>query len=304
MAFLTLIVIQTGEGWNFVMEDCARGNSIIFQCDNSPDYKSIQANGGVPNGCGSPITSFMYFFFFQLIVSIIFLNLFIAVILQGFSSSKEEEGLEVHRKQAEQLKDLWKKYDPDGTGFILTGDLSNLIDEIEEQTDIIKSFIKKDPLRRRKFIASLQIPTYFTFTKYYFQDILSCLVKKYLQHEYVIEELKLMEIEDPLEYIHFFKEIEEQYEHVIDDINKKAKDNKIQMVEKNFRQRNKYSKKMVNNVDKMEDKVFDSSYIVWVPVIQERLKPFLTKIKERRRLLAGLDRDLERNPILIMETGG
>ena len=70
------------------------------------------------------------------------------------------------------------------------------------------------------------------------------------------------------------------------------------MVVRNFRERSKYSKKMVSRVDKFQDKVYDSSYVVWVPIIQERLKPFLQKLKEKKRL-ANLQ-----NMSLIMETGG
>lgn len=69
---------------------------MYFDCDNTPDYESIQKNGGNPNGCGTSF-SYMYFVFFELIVSIIFLNLFVAVILNGFTNSNEEEGFEIFK---------------------------------------------------------------------------------------------------------------------------------------------------------------------------------------------------------------
>jgi len=40
---------------------------------------------------------------------------------------------------------------------------------------------------------------------------------------------------------------------------------------------------------KTEEKIYDSSYIIWVPYIQMRLKPWLKRFKERK-LLAELDR--------------
>lgn len=86
IAFLTLIRLQTGEGWNDVMKDTLRQRQINFDCDNTPDYASIQANGGLPNGCGTSF-SYLYWILFQLIVTIIFLNLFVAVILNGFTNS-------------------------------------------------------------------------------------------------------------------------------------------------------------------------------------------------------------------------
>lgn len=70
------------------MKDTLRSRSIIFQCDLDPSYESIKLNGGEVNGCGTSI-AYIYFIAFQLVVTIIFLNLFVAVILQGFSSSNE-----------------------------------------------------------------------------------------------------------------------------------------------------------------------------------------------------------------------
>ena len=187
------------------MEDTLRTKSVVFDCDDNPTYESIKANGGEPNGCGTS-AAYAYFLAFQIIVSIIFLNLFIAVILQGFSTSNDEEVLELYRKQINAFKKIWLKYDPEGTGYIKVCDINDLIDDLEEKTDIIKAVIQKDFNRRRSFISSLQIPTYQNFSKYYFQDILSCLEKKYIQHQYVIEELQAMDLDgEPSEYTIKFK---------------------------------------------------------------------------------------------------
>jgi hypothetical protein len=40
---------------------------------------------------------------------------------------------------------------------------------------------------------------------------------------------------------------------------------------------------MFHKVDKFEDNIYDSSYIVWVPVIQERVRPWFKRFKERRQ---------------------
>ena len=86
-ALLLLIRISTGEAWNDIMFDCARERGITFQCVNDPSYEEIIANGGEPNGCGSQVSAFLYFISFMVIVSFIFLNLFIAIILEGFNKS-------------------------------------------------------------------------------------------------------------------------------------------------------------------------------------------------------------------------
>jgi hypothetical protein len=66
----------------------------LFNCDNDPTYAKIQANGGVPNGCGSMFAIF-YFVSFMLVVTMIFLNLFIAIILEGFGTTNEAESLTI-----------------------------------------------------------------------------------------------------------------------------------------------------------------------------------------------------------------
>ena len=48
----------------------------------------------------------------SLIVSIIFLNLFVAVILNGFTNSNEEEDIEVFKSLIIKFKLRWQKYDP------------------------------------------------------------------------------------------------------------------------------------------------------------------------------------------------
>ena len=73
----------TGEGWNAVMMDAARPRSILFQCNTDADYYSILSNGMKTDGCGLNI-AIPYFYSFTLIVSQIFLNLFIAIIIDSF----------------------------------------------------------------------------------------------------------------------------------------------------------------------------------------------------------------------------
>lgn len=106
ISLLSLLRYQTGENWNNVMTDIAIPKMITNQCDENPTYESIMANGGQPNGCGTSI-SYIYFILFQIIVNFIFLNLFIAVILNGFSNSNEEEGFEIFKSNIGVFKKLW-----------------------------------------------------------------------------------------------------------------------------------------------------------------------------------------------------
>ena len=88
-AFLTLLRCATGEAWNSIMLESAMPYSILNQCVESEDYDSIVARGDDPmktygpKGCGTGF-SIVFHLLFQIIVSQVFLNLFIAIIIDTF----------------------------------------------------------------------------------------------------------------------------------------------------------------------------------------------------------------------------
>ena len=104
--------MATGESWHEIMFDCGRTKSITFDCYESITYEQI-ANEGIL-GCGSPATANMYFISFMVIVSFVFLQLFIAIILESFNSSSDEEGLKVKQETLDKFNHLWTKMFPDG----------------------------------------------------------------------------------------------------------------------------------------------------------------------------------------------
>lgn len=116
------------------MMDTLRQKEVNFDCDPSPSFESITANNGEPNGCGSAF-SYLYFVLFTLIVSIIFLNLFVAVILNGFTSSNEEEGISKFKEKLEKVKLIWQEYDPEATGFISVNHFEQFLLKVEAQAN-------------------------------------------------------------------------------------------------------------------------------------------------------------------------
>ena len=56
--------------------------------------------------CGHPLGTF-YFLSFMLIVSVIFLNMFIAIILEGFSESQQDEVARIKDETYEIFADCW-----------------------------------------------------------------------------------------------------------------------------------------------------------------------------------------------------
>ena len=99
-AFTTLFQFTTGEAWNAVMYDClleSIGNATVLpagpSCIENPSYEAVlQARNitGIPIymiECTPSITiTYAYFISFTLITTFVMLNLFVAVILEGFEN--------------------------------------------------------------------------------------------------------------------------------------------------------------------------------------------------------------------------
>jgi hypothetical protein len=54
----------------------------------------------------------------MVMVSFIFLNLFIAIILESFNTRKDEDRLQVGEETIRKFKSIWLQFDPKGRGFI------------------------------------------------------------------------------------------------------------------------------------------------------------------------------------------
>lgn len=71
--------------------------------------------------------------------------------------------------------------------------MSDLVQQLESETEFITTSLG-DPKLVRNFIAHMQVPSYFSFSKYYYQDVVTVLSKKYIAHRCVLEYLNNMEI--------------------------------------------------------------------------------------------------------------
>lgn len=83
-SFLLLMRCSTGESWHMIMFDLARTYSPEYQCREDETYETMMANGGQPFACGNPVVSYVFFVLFHIIVFQIFVNLFIAIIIDAF----------------------------------------------------------------------------------------------------------------------------------------------------------------------------------------------------------------------------
>ena len=62
--------------------------------------------------------AYLYFISYMVIVSFIFLNLFIAIILSAFASAQTEQNIRINDDIIHAYGTAWMKYDKNATGMI------------------------------------------------------------------------------------------------------------------------------------------------------------------------------------------
>jgi hypothetical protein len=157
-AFVTLCRASTGEAWNEIMHDLAKDERAFFNdetwCTPQALFKTrdrdvfqvlkdkcLLPETGAPNVCPYdperwiPFSQ-IYWVLFTLIVTIMIVNLVVAVILQGYEEGKDTEEAD----NLEACIEIWKQYDPDRTMSI----------ELKEAVDYINQVMKLVQEQRRK----------------------------------------------------------------------------------------------------------------------------------------------------------
>ncbi|TMW68744.1 hypothetical protein Poli38472_006212 [Pythium oligandrum] len=132
-AMVTLIRCATGEQWNDLMHEFASTKN----CVDGPDYDSTMCGfsnfqGCQPlNGCGTPV-AFVYFMTFTMLVTFVLLNIFVAVILEGFSNEKDRASGVLLPQHYENFVATWSVYDPEATGLLEWHLLPKLLQDLDE----------------------------------------------------------------------------------------------------------------------------------------------------------------------------
>ncbi|KAL4506799.1 hypothetical protein ABPG72_001220 [Tetrahymena utriculariae] len=153
----TLIRVAQSEFWFGLVVDAGREQQPNFVCYNVSSYAEFEIHGFT--GCGHELSAFIYFFSFHLIVSIMIVNLLLALIIDGSAEAFKIKDAALNRYQLDQIQDLWMEYDKDGQGFINYKDFWQFSSRISiiygvKQEDLLDINHKKD------FLKVLQIPIY------------------------------------------------------------------------------------------------------------------------------------------------
>jgi hypothetical protein len=128
--------MSTGESWHELMYDATRLAQYDFDCYDQTYEEMLKMGDGkepVPMGCGKPMQAVIYFLSFMVIMSFVFLNLFIAIILENFNIQNDAADLKVTQDTLDTFNENWLRFDPKGKGFINVMQITQLIDVLLEE---------------------------------------------------------------------------------------------------------------------------------------------------------------------------
>lgn len=112
-------------------------------------------------------------------VPLIFLNLFIAIILEGFEQTSKKVKTLISEEHLEHFRECWSKFDKNGTCFIKLTELPELLFMLGEPLGWDESYRNNQKLQD-DFMEELNIQTYNGFKDYLFFDVIQALVKVYI----------------------------------------------------------------------------------------------------------------------------
>lgn len=177
-SLLVLFRMSTGESWNGIMHDCmiqtvcisvvqpfinAAGEVVSTTAEtgtwfsHGDDMLHGAPSGATQNRCGPPILlTVAYFMTFVLMCAFLLLNLVIAVILDNFQSSTNNEELEVSQGNLLNFAEIWSQMDPKCTMYIPTLRLPRLLELVEPPLGV--AGMAHIPLEVQNIVMGVDIP--------------------------------------------------------------------------------------------------------------------------------------------------
>nr|CCA18882.1 similar to sodium channel putative [Albugo laibachii Nc14] len=176
-AILLLLRSATGEAWDALMHDYA---SKTPGCVSDPPFNASMCgfhnfDGCIPlNGCGNPM-AYIYFCTFTLLVTYVMLNLTIAIILEGFSSSHIDEEPIFEPDLLLEFTTKWSWIDPKAVGYIRVQALCVLANILGPPLGIANK--KMDRNQFVRYTNSLYLPLY-EDEMIHFRDVLLAMTRE------------------------------------------------------------------------------------------------------------------------------
>lgn len=188
------------------MFESSRPYSVLYQCNEDEDYDSIVADGRDPEdtfgpkGCGTDF-AIAFHLLFQIIVSQVFLNLFIAIIIEAFFGQAAAGALfeKFEERTFEGFQRGWAEHDKTATGFITTEQLEKLIvglasEKYDAASNLVldRKLVATDTAFRERYIMGLAVPTYQKMRKVMFHDVLIKMSQSIVRNHYQVTAKKKM----------------------------------------------------------------------------------------------------------------
>lgn len=126
-AMILLMRCATGEDWNLIMYELANQEGYDGVECRAQTYEEQMLEG--IQGCGSNI-SFVFFFSFVVIITMLIINLSVAAVIQGLDTACQENMGVVSADDVNDFIELWKYYDPQAKGWIGAEQLIYLLVEL------------------------------------------------------------------------------------------------------------------------------------------------------------------------------
>ena len=146
-ALLLLFRITTGEDWNKIMHDAMLSKPY---CSEKPDQNYWLSS------CGSPTFAMLYFHSYYLIISYIFLNLFIAVVIENFSIFYSTDDDPIMSQQDIQcFQETWNLCDEEKSGSMSLVRAKVVLRMLQGGLALEKLRVGK-PLIFRRMVAELE----------------------------------------------------------------------------------------------------------------------------------------------------
>ena len=120
---------------------------------------------------------------FQILVSQIFMNLFIAVIIDAYVYESDQHNQSITPYSLLEFIDVWSEFDPEATGFIEIKRLEEFILALAKSGHgksliVFVDHVAKVKTMRKIFLRQLNLPTYYQLKKVAFMDTLQQLCDK------------------------------------------------------------------------------------------------------------------------------
>lgn len=162
VSMMTLFRVSVGENWADILVDLGKDLSPTHICKEYEHNYDNWVKYGFTH-CGKSAQGNFFLISFYIIISFIFFNLLIAILLDAFEITHKQEESLIKSKHIKRFRKIWSRYDKEGNGMIEITELNKLTKEIGSPLGPPTLFVTSRAVRY--IIGNLQLPVYFKRNK-------------------------------------------------------------------------------------------------------------------------------------------